>query len=173
MIKIDIPGWENLEVENIVLDMNGTIATDGRIPPEVKEKIDSLSEKVRIYLLTADTYETADEQIRDTKAELVRIDGKDTQKGKFEFLNTLDLGKTVALGNGNSDQLIMKEACLGIAVLGDEGLSTSTMKNSDLVVKSISDALNLFLKPIDISNILIHILRHSKNVAVDCRPMLA
>jgi soluble P-type ATPase len=78
---------------------------------------------------------------------LVRIAGKDTQKGKLEFLNTLNLGKTVALGNGNSDQLIMKEACLGIAVLGDEGISTLTMKNSDLVVKSISDALNLFLKP--------------------------
>jgi len=147
MIKIDIPGWENLEVENIVLDMNGTIATDGRIPPEVKEKINSFSEKVSIYLLTADTYETADEEVRDTKAELVRIAGKDTQKGKLEFLKTLNLEKTVVLGNGNSDQLIMKEACLGIAVLGDEGISTLTLKNSDLVVKSISDALNLFLKP--------------------------
>ena len=147
MIKIDIPGWENLEIENIVLDMNGTVATDGKIPQEVKVKIDSLSEKVRIYLLTADTYETADEEIRDTKAELVRISGKDTQKGKLDFLKTLNLEKTVVLGNGNSDQLIIKEACLGIAVLGDEGISTSTMKNSDLVVKSISDALNLFLKP--------------------------
>jgi len=147
MIKIDIPGWENLEIENIVLDMNGTVAKDGRIPQEVKEKINSLSEKVRIYLLTADTYETADEEIRDTKAELVRIAGKDTQKWKLEFLKTLNLEKTVVLGNGNSDQLIMKEACLGIAVLGDEGISTLTMKNSDLVVKSISDALNLFLKP--------------------------
>jgi soluble P-type ATPase len=41
----------------------------------------------------------------------------------------------------------MMEACLGIAVLGDEGISTSTLKNSDLLVKGISDALNLFLKP--------------------------
>ena len=147
MIKIDIPGWENLEIENIVMDMNGTVATDGRIPPEVKEKISVLSEKVRIYLLTADTYETADEEIRDTKAELVRVAGRDSQKGKWEFLRTLDLGKTVVLGNGNSDQLIMKEACLGISVLGDEGIFTSTLKNSDLVVKSVSDGLNLFLRP--------------------------
>jgi soluble P-type ATPase len=36
---------------------------------------------------------------------------------------------------------------LGPRGLRDEGISTSTMKNSDLVVKSISDALNLFLKP--------------------------
>jgi soluble P-type ATPase len=36
---------------------------------------------------------------------------------------------------------------LGIAVLGDEGISASTMKNADIVVKNISDALDLFLKP--------------------------
>jgi len=36
---------------------------------------------------------------------------------------------------------------LGIAVLGDEGLSVSAMKNADIVVKNISDALDLFLKP--------------------------
>jgi soluble P-type ATPase len=147
MIKIDIPGWENLEIENIVLDMNGTVATDGRIPQEVKVKIDSLSEKVRIYLLTADTYETANEEIRDMNMELIRITEKDSLKGKAEFLKTLDLEKTVAIGNGNSDQLVMKEACLGIAVLGDEGISIPTMKNSDLVVKNIYDALDLFLKP--------------------------
>jgi soluble P-type ATPase len=82
MVKIDIPGWENLEIENIVLDMNGTVATDGRISQEVKVMIDSLSEKVRIYLLTADTYETADEEIWDKKVELVKIAGEDTQKEK-------------------------------------------------------------------------------------------
>jgi soluble P-type ATPase len=147
MIKIDIPGWENLEIENIVLDMNGTVATDGRIPPEVKEKINVLSEKVKVYVLTADTYETANEEIRDMNMELIRITEKDTQKGKLQFVKTLDLEKTVAIGNGNSDQLIMKEACLGIAVLGDEGISIPTMKNSDLLVKNIYDALDLFLKP--------------------------
>ena len=147
MIKIDIPGWENLEIENIVLDMNGTVATDGRIPPEVKEKINVLSEKVKVYLLTADTYETANEEIRDMNMELIRITEKNSLKGKSEFLKTLELEKTVAVGNGNSDQLIMKEACLGITVLGEEGMSVSTMKNSDLVVKNIYDALDLLLKP--------------------------
>jgi soluble P-type ATPase len=147
MIKIDIPGWENLEIENIVLDMNGTVATDGRIPPEVKEKINVLSEKVKVYLLTADTYETANEEIRDMNMELIKIIERDSQRGKLEFLKTLELEKTVAVGNGNSDQLIMKDACLGIAVLGDEGISIPTMKNSDLVVKNIYDALDLFLKP--------------------------
>jgi soluble P-type ATPase len=147
MIKIDIPGWGNMEIENIVLDFNGIIATGGEILPEVKQRIESLSEAVKIYVLTADTYGTSDDEIQDLKVELVKIVGEDTQKEKLEFVKTLDLEKTVAIGNGNNDLLILKEACLGIAVLGDEGIFTSTFKNSDLGVKSICDALDLFLKP--------------------------
>ena len=147
MIKIDVPGWGNMEIENIVIDMNGTIATDGKILPEVKHRMESLSERVKIYVLTADTYGTANDEIRNMKVELVKIAGEDTQKEKLEFLKTLELERTVAIGNGNSDQLIMKEACLGIAVLGDEGISIPTMKNSDLAVKNIYDALDLFLNP--------------------------
>ena len=103
MIKIDVPGWGNMELENIVLDLNGTIATDGKILPEVKQRMESLSEGVKIYVLTADTYGTANDEIRDMKAELVKIAGEDTQKGKCEFVKTLDLERTVAIGNGNSD----------------------------------------------------------------------
>ena len=147
MIKIDVPGWGNMEIENIVLDLNGTIATDGEILPEVKQRMESLSEVVKFYVLTADTYGTVNDEIRDLKAELVKVAGEDTQKGKLEFVKTLDLEKTVAIGNGNSDLVILKEACLGIAVLGDEGIFMSTMKNSDLVVKNVCDALDLFLKP--------------------------
>ena len=35
-IRIDIPGWGNIDIENIVIDLDGTIATDGKISPEVK-----------------------------------------------------------------------------------------------------------------------------------------
>jgi soluble P-type ATPase len=65
MIGIDIPGWGNIEIENIVLDLNGTIATDGKIPSEVKEKINSLSKKTKLYILTADTQGTASVEISD------------------------------------------------------------------------------------------------------------
>jgi soluble P-type ATPase len=147
MITISIPGWGNMDIENIIFDLNGTIATDGRIPIEVKEKIKSLSAKAKVYILTADTQGTANEEIRDMKVYLVKIEEEDSKNGKFEFLKTLDLEKTVAIGNGNNDQLILKEAAFGIAVLGDEGISVPAMKNADIVVKNISDALDLFLKP--------------------------
>ena len=147
MISIEIPGWGNIGIENIVLDLNGTIATDGKIPLELKEKIASLVEKTNIYILTADTQGTAAEEVRDIRVELIRISEEKSKVEKFEFLKKLNLENTVVIGNGNNDQLILKEAALGIVVLGDEGMSISAMKNADVVVKDVSNALDLFLKP--------------------------
>ncbi len=147
MIRIDIPGWGNMEVENVVLDLNGTLATDGKIPSEVKKKINALAGQVKIYLLTADTQGTATEEIREMKVELIKIEGKDSKEGKFNFLKSLDLEKTIAMGNGNNDQFILKEAGIGIAILGDEGISVVALKQADIMVKNISDALDLLLKP--------------------------
>ncbi|NWG03754.1 MAG: hypothetical protein HXY44_12955 [Syntrophaceae bacterium] len=147
MINIDIPGWGNTDVENIIIDLNGTMATDGEIPRTVREKINLLSEKVAIYILTADTQGTADEEGRGMNAEIIKIGQEDSKGKKFEFLKAHHPEKTVVLGNGNNDQLILKEATLGIAVLGDEGISASAMKNADIIVKNICDALDLFLKP--------------------------
>jgi len=147
MIKIEIPGWGNMDVENMILDLNGTIATDGKIPPEVKEKINSLSKRIRIYVLTADTQGTASEEVRGMNVELVKIPGEASKGGKLEFLGNVSPETTVALGNGSNDQLILKQAGLGIAVLGDEGMSVTTLTNADIIVKNISHALDLFLKP--------------------------
>jgi soluble P-type ATPase len=147
MITINIPGWGDMEIKNILLDMNGTIARDGKISPGVKEKINSLAGKAKVYVLTADTQGTAIEEIRNLEAELVKLPGKDSKIGKLEFLKTLEPEMTAAIGNGNNDQLILKEAALTIAVLGDEGVSVSALKNADILVKDISDALDLFLKP--------------------------
>jgi soluble P-type ATPase len=147
MIKIVIPGWGNIEIENLVLDLNGTIATDGKIPSEVKEKIKSLSDKVKIYILTADTQGTASEESSDMGVELLKVSEKDSTEVKLRVLESLDPTSTVAIGNGSNDHLILKEAALGIGVLGEEGMSASAMKNAGIVVRDISNALDLFLKP--------------------------
>jgi soluble P-type ATPase len=147
MISIDIPGWGDIEIENVVLDLNGTLAVDGKIPPEVKKKISALADRVKIYVLTADTQGTATEEIREMKVELVKVEGEDSKEGKVDFLKSLDLEKTVAMGNGNNDEFILKEAALGVATLGDEGISVTALKQADVMVKDISDGLDLLLKP--------------------------
>jgi len=147
MIKIVIPGWGNMEIENVVLDLNGTIATDGKISSEMKGKINNLSDKVKIYILTADTQGSASEEISNMEVELVNVSEEDSAEVKLKVLESLGPQRTIAIGNGNNDQLILKEAALSIAVLGDEGMSASAMKSADIIVKNISNALDLFLKP--------------------------
>jgi soluble P-type ATPase len=146
-IEIDVPGWGSLDIDNIVIDLDGTLATDGKIAPEVKEKIGALSNLAKIYILTANPQGPANEEIPGMKAEFIKVSHEDSKGRKLDFLKTLNLEMTAAIGNGSNDQLILKEAALGIAVLGDEGMSTSAMKSADIVVKNIQSALDLFLKP--------------------------
>jgi soluble P-type ATPase len=147
MINIIIPGWGNMEIENLILDLNGTLSTDGEISPIVKEKLDHLSRDLNIYILTADTQGNAEQMVSDLEVTLVKVPEEGSAQGKLKILESLDPSRTVAIGNGNNDRLMLKEAALGILVLGEEGVSVSTLKDSDLLVKSISDALDLFLKP--------------------------
>jgi len=147
MISIEIPGWGNLEIENIIFDLNGTLAKDGELISGVKEKIELLSQLARIYILTADIHESAGWILQGVKAEWVRVKGEDSKSGKRNFLQSLKPEATVAVGNGNNDQSVLKECALGIVVLGGEGLSLAAMKDADLMVKDISDALDLLLKP--------------------------
>jgi soluble P-type ATPase len=147
MIGISIAGWGHMEIENIVLDLNGTIATDGKIPSEVREKVNCLSRKAKIYILTTDTHGTATEESSDMGVVLLKVSEKDSAEVKLRILKSLDPTMTVAIGNGNNDRLILREAALGIGVLGEEGMSVSAMKDADIVVREISNALDLFLKP--------------------------
>jgi soluble P-type ATPase len=146
-IEIDIPGWGSVDIENLVIDLDGTLATDGKIAPEVKEKIGALSKLAKIYILTANPQGPANEEISGMKAEFIKVSNEDSKSRKLDFLKTLNLEMTAAIGNGSNDQLILKEAALGIAVLGDEGLSASAIKSADIVVKNVQSALDLFLKP--------------------------
>jgi len=147
MIQINIPGWGNMEIENVVLDLNGTIATDGIIPSDVKEKINLLAQKVKVYLLTADTQGSASHEIQGMNVELVKVAEAESKKAKLEFLEGLNPERTIAIGNGSNDQLLLKEVGLGIAVLGNEGVSGTLLKHADVLVININDALNLLLKP--------------------------
>lgn len=147
MINIVIPGWGDMEIENLVIDLNGTLSIDGEISPEVKERLDTLSKDLNIYILTADTQGTAEQMVSDLEVTLVKVPEEGSTEAKLKFLESIDPSRTIAIGNGNNDRLMLKEAALGILVLGEEGVSVSALKDSDLLVKSITDALDLFLKP--------------------------
>ncbi|MCJ7664391.1 MAG: ATPase P [Desulfobacterales bacterium] len=148
MLRIEIPGRGAYTVEFLVLDMNGTISTDGRIPGRFRDKISLLAKRLKVYILTADTRGDAQERLGRTAAELVRIDGGEEALQKERFVREIGSEKTIAVGNGYNDHLMVKEAALGIAVIGREGAAKETICNADVVVNEITDALDLILKPL-------------------------
>ncbi len=148
MLHMEIPGRGIYTIEFLVLDMNGTIATDGRISAKVRDKINLLAKRLRVYILSADTRGDAQERLGRTKTELVRIEAGEEASQKGKFVRELGVGKTIAMGNGYNDHLMVKEAALGIAIIGREGAAQQTIANADVVVNDILDALDLILKPL-------------------------
>lgn len=148
MIKIDIPGWKDLQLENLVLDVNGTIAKGGVVSPTIREKIFQLASLLSVYLISADTYGTLEKRAKHLAAELVKITPPKEAEAKADFIRQLGSKETVAIGNGANDVLMLKEAVLGIVVLGGEGAAATAIRAADIVVGSAEDALDLLLKPV-------------------------
>ena len=66
---------------------------------------------------------------------------------KLKNNELLKLGKekTVAIGNGNNDHMMIKNAIIGIAILGKEGLASKTLMNSDLAFFNCIDAIHFLM----------------------------
>ncbi len=151
MLKISLPGRGRvLELEYLLLDQNGTITCDGVLLPGVSQRIKELSETLHIYLLTADTFGSAVQIAEELGIELFKISPEQGGEDKRDFVQTLEPSKTVAIGNGYNDNLMLAEAALGIVVIGREGCSSLALKRSDIVVNNIEDALDLLLNPLRI-----------------------
>ncbi len=153
MIEIDIPAAETLRLEHLVLDVNGTLALDGNLLPDVAGQLAALQERMQIHLLTADTHgrqRDIDRQLGLTATILppASPDSGATQlMAKAQFVEELGAQNVAAIGNGNNDAGMIRAAALGIAVLGPEGLATQALSAADLLCANINDALDLLLRP--------------------------
>ena len=148
MITIQRPGREPLEIESILLDFEGTLASDRRVHPKAKDKINLLSKRAKIYILTKEKKEQVTEIMRKVKAEIVHFPEEDVSRGKRDLLLQLGPNKTAAIGNGIDDTSMIQEAALGICVISKEGTSVDTIKEADLIFSNIIDALDFLLKPL-------------------------
>jgi len=147
MIRIEIPGGEEIKIKHIVFDVNGTLALDGTLLPEVSSLLMELRERTNIHLLTADTHgkhAKIDQQLGMT-APRVKA-GKEAEQ-KAEFLINLGQDQSAAIGQGANDSLMLKEARIGICVLSEEGTALETLLQADLVTPNINTALSLFIHP--------------------------
>ena len=145
MIEIDIPGKGLLRLEHAVFDVNGTLALDGELLPGVAERLAALGERLTLHMLTADTHGRQVEIDAALGFSATIVSRGSVEKAAY----VLSLGgeRVAAIGNGANDTHMLQAAGLSIAILGPEGLAFDALKNADVVVASILDALDLLLKP--------------------------
>jgi soluble P-type ATPase len=147
MISIDIPGAGNKEIHHLVFDYNGTIAIDGVLIPGVREALLLLAGRTSIHIITADTFGFVTQQVSDIDCEVVIIPPGDQAQSKLDFIEKLGVQHTLCVGNGANDELMLKHAAIGIAVLQEEGLDTAALFAADLVVRHILDVFALLNTP--------------------------
>jgi soluble P-type ATPase len=148
MISIEKPGQGNLEIEFILIDFEGTLASDRRVHPKAKDKINLLSQRTKIYILAKGEKEGVEESLRRVKAEIFSLTEGEGSWRKLDLLRQLGPTRTVAIGNGVDDAPMIEEAGLGICIISKEGTSVEAMKRADVVVSNILDALDFLLKPL-------------------------
>jgi soluble P-type ATPase len=147
MMIFDIPGYIRLEIKHVVCDYNGTIAVDGKLIGGVCEIINDLSKELEFHVITADTYGFVERELENVNCKLVKISRQNQAQSKLEYVSGIGKDHTVCIGNGNNDRLMLKEACLGIALVQEEGACVETLLSSNVVCKSIIDAFGYFKEP--------------------------
>ena len=73
----------------ILLDLNGTIATDGKIKEGVKERLAILKEKAEIYILSADTFGTLNDIAKSLNVKGMKVDREKYGSEKIAKLKIL------------------------------------------------------------------------------------
>jgi Soluble P-type ATPase len=147
LLEVTIPEFGVLNLEHLVLDYNGTLTLDGKLLPQVKEKLALLSTQLKIHVLTADTFGTARAEMSDVPCEVHILAGIGLDEQKEEFIRKLGTESVVAFGNGRNDRRMLKAAKLGVAVIGREGCASEALMAADLCIVDAVDGLDLLLHP--------------------------
>jgi soluble P-type ATPase len=146
MLTVDIPGRGWLEIAHLVLDLNGTLAVDGVVAETVVQQLQALARIVQVHVVTADTFGTA-ARLHGLCVHVQVLAPGDQVEGKAAFVQALGAAHTIAIGNGSNDEGVVRDAAVGIAVVGREGASGRTVLAADVVIGRIEDALDLLLIP--------------------------
>lgn len=147
MIQVNIPGYGDLSLTDVIFDYNGTLAIDGLLITGVDKFLTELSQKLTIHVVTGDSMGTAKQQLQGIPCNVFIVPPLEQGLAKQKYLQKLDFQKTVAIGNGRNDKQIMRDAAIGILTLGLEGTAVEALKEADIVVSNIFDAINLLAHP--------------------------
>jgi soluble P-type ATPase len=142
-IRREIPGAKALELDHLLLDVNGTIANRAHLIEGVEDRIGRIRNQLEVHLLSADTLHNLD----DTAARLgVAATRVTNGTEKRDYAVELGSERCAAVGNGVNDVPMLEAVRLGIVVVGPEGAGGPTVRAADVVCVSILDALDLLLE---------------------------
>ena len=147
MLVVEVPGRGPLEIEHLVLDVNGTIALDGSLIEGVAEALAQLTPQMKVVAVTADMHGTASALAVSPGIDVHVIDAGDEARSKTVYIEELGPERVAAIGNGSNDEGMLGAAALGICVIGREGAATEAHAEADIIVTSILDALGLLVEP--------------------------
>jgi len=147
MLEITIPGRGKDQLQNLVLDFNGTLAFNGVLLEGIVERLAAISNLLEVYVITSDTFVSVGKQMADLPVTIIRLSSSDHKQEKKDFVESLGADSVIAIGNGSNDSAMVRIAAIGIAVIQQEGAASGTVQSADLVFTSIIDALDVILNP--------------------------
>jgi len=148
LIELDIPGRGVIRLQHLVSDVSGTLAVDGSLIEGAGRGMPALSHRLQIHLLTADTHgrqQTIDHQLG---LQAVRIPAGDEADAHAATMRGLSAEQVVAVGQSANEAGTLRDAALGICVLGPEGAAVEALMAADVAAPSIQDALDLLTQPL-------------------------
>jgi soluble P-type ATPase len=150
-VEIEIPGRGHYHLQHLVLDVNGTVACGGQLIDGVRERLQALrATGWQVHWITANTrgrQAALDAQLGWPAERISGAAAGGEAAQKAAFVQGLGAEAVVAIGNGSNDLAMLREARLGVGVLGPEGLAVDTLMAADLVAPDILSALELLRDP--------------------------
>ena len=139
----DIPGQGKVEIKTLVLDLNGTLAVNGKLVEGVKERLDELNKKdLEIVFFSGDTRGNAQYLANDLG---IKFEKASNAADKSKLIEKYEPMKCAAIGNGLIDEIKLSKARIAIVTIQAEGVHKKSLMEADIIVPSINDALDLFL----------------------------
>jgi len=150
-ITIDIPGFGKLQINAILSDYTGTLAFSGKLVTGVIDRLLLLAQLVDIHVVTADSFGTAEKELRGLPLVCKRLEGEKEDVQKQRYAEELNPRYVASFGNGNNDRLHMKlvkeSGGVTVAVDNGEGCAHEAIRNANVIVHGAANALDLLLEP--------------------------
>jgi soluble P-type ATPase len=148
-LAIDIPGLGKRIIHTVVSDYTGTFSCGGKLTSGVKPLLVRLLKLVDVEIITADTYGTAQQQLKGIVAPHRLGKKRPEDIEKRDFARKFQLRHVAAFGNGNNDRLLLaavkRSGGLAIAVDNGEGCAVDALVHAHIFVCGAASALGLLV----------------------------